>query len=37
MDTYIFNDEINFEEVKKVVKNLIEGVTIWTLGTQLFS
>jgi|LakMenEpi03Aug12_release.lakeMendotaPanAssembly.Ray.scaffolds.fasta_scaffold262224_1 hypothetical protein len=37
MHTYIFSEEINFFKVKKVVKNLIEGVTIWTLVTQLFS
>ncbi len=30
------NDEINVEKVKKVVKNLIEGVGIWTPVTLTF-
>ena len=31
-----FDDEIYFENFKKVVKNLIEGVRIWTLVTLTF-
>ncbi len=35
--TCAFNDEINLEKFKKVVKKLIEGVGIWTPVTHLFS
>jgi hypothetical protein len=31
-----FRDEINFEKWKKVFKNLIEGVRIWTPVTLTF-
>jgi hypothetical protein len=31
-----FSDEINFEKFKKLVKNLIEGVTIQTSVTLTF-
>ncbi len=36
LHTCVFNDEINFEKVKKVVKKLIEGVGIWTPLTLTF-
>ncbi len=31
-----FSDEINFEKLKKVFKNFIEGVRIWTYVTLTF-
>jgi hypothetical protein len=31
-----FSDEINFVKFKKVVKNLIDGVGIWTPVTLTF-
>jgi hypothetical protein len=36
LQTCAFSDEINFEKFKKVVKNLIEGVGIWTPVTLTF-
>ncbi len=36
LQTYAFSDEINFEKLKKVFKNLIEGVKIWTPVTLTF-
>ncbi len=33
----LFCDEINFGKLKKVLKNLIEGVGIWTPVTLTFS
>jgi hypothetical protein len=36
LQTCVFSDEINFEKFKKVVKNLIEGVKIWTPVTLTF-
>ncbi len=36
LHTCAFNDEINLEKFKKVVKKLIEGVGIWTPVTLTF-
>ena len=36
LQTCAFSDEINFEKWKKVFKNLIEGVKIWTPVTLTF-
>ncbi len=36
LHTYAFSDESNIEKVKKVVKNLIQGVRIWTLVNPTF-
>jgi hypothetical protein len=34
LHAYAFTDEINFGKLKKVLKNLIKGVKIWTLVTK---